>query len=41
MNRELLKAQQQWIREELERCADFWVKNGWESAMRTANAPKK
>ena len=30
MNRELLKSQQQWIREELQRCADFWVKNGWD-----------
>lgn len=30
MNKELLKAQQAWIRDELARCADFWVKNGWD-----------
>lgn len=30
MNRELLKSQQEWIHSELERCADFWVKNGWD-----------
>ncbi len=30
MDREKLKQQQKWIREELERCADFWVKNGWD-----------
>ncbi len=30
MDKALLKAQQSWIREELERSADFWVKNGWD-----------
>ena len=30
MNKELLIAQQQWIREELDRCADFWLTHGWD-----------
>ena len=30
MDKAKLAAQQQWIREELVRCADFWVKNGWD-----------
>ena len=30
MNKALLKTQQEWIRAELNRCADFWVKNGWD-----------
>ena len=30
MNSALLKSQQEWIHSELERCADFWVKNGWD-----------
>ena len=30
MNKEMLLSQQEWIREELMRCADFWVKNGWD-----------
>ena len=30
MDKALLKSQQAWIREELDRCADFWVKNGWD-----------
>ncbi len=28
MNKELLVSQQQWIREELNRCADFWLTHG-------------
>ena len=30
MDKALLKSQQAWIRAELERCADFWIKNGWD-----------
>ena len=30
MNKELLVSQQQWIREELNRCADFWLTHGWD-----------
>ncbi len=30
MDKIKLAEQQQWIREELMRCADFWVKNGWD-----------
>ena len=30
MNKELLKSQQEWIRGELEACANFWLKNGWD-----------
>lgn len=30
MDKALLKTQQEWIRTELNRCADFWVKNGWD-----------
>ena len=30
MNKELLKSQQQWLRAELEACANFWLKNGWD-----------
>ena len=30
MDRELLARQRAWIKDELERCADFWVKNGWD-----------
>ena len=30
MNKELLASQQQWIREELNRCADFWLTHGWD-----------
>lgn len=30
MNKELLISQQQWIRQELDRCADFWLKKGWD-----------
>lgn len=30
MNKELLISQQQWIREELNRCADFWLTHGWD-----------
>jgi len=30
MDKAKLAVQQQWIREELVRCADFWVKNGWD-----------
>lgn len=30
MDKALLKTQQEWIRAELNRCADFWVKNGWD-----------
>lgn len=30
MNQALLKDQQGWIKEELERCVDFWLKNGWD-----------
>ncbi|MDD6142672.1 MAG: AGE family epimerase/isomerase [bacterium] len=30
MDKALLKSQQEWIRSELNRCADFWVKNGWD-----------
>ena len=30
MDKALLKSQQEWIRAELNRCADFWVKNGWD-----------
>ena len=30
MDKAKLAAQQEWIREELMRCADFWVKNGWD-----------
>jgi len=26
----MLRAQQEWIRTELNRCADFWIKNGWD-----------
>ncbi|MEG0512454.1 MAG: AGE family epimerase/isomerase [Clostridia bacterium] len=30
MNKELLKQQQLWIQEELKRCVEFWLKNGWD-----------
>ena len=30
MDKAKLREQQQWIRDELKRCADFWVKNGWD-----------
>ena len=30
MDKALLKAQQNWIREELDRSAAFWIKNGWD-----------
>ena len=30
MDKAKLAAQQEWIRDELVRCADFWVKNGWD-----------
>ena len=30
MDKALLKAQQNWIREELDRSADFWLKHGWD-----------
>ena len=30
MNKDLLASQQKWIREELARCADFWIKYGWD-----------
>ena len=30
MNKQQLLNQQAWIREELARCADFWLKNGWD-----------
>ncbi len=30
MNKDLLASQQQWIREELSRCADFWLTKGWD-----------
>lgn len=30
MNQALLQSQQEWIRAELARCADFWIKNGWD-----------
>ncbi len=30
MDRALLNSQREWIHSELERCADFWVKNGWD-----------
>ncbi len=30
MDKTLLAAQQKWIREELDKCADFWLKNGWD-----------
>jgi len=30
MNKELLLSQQKWVREELDKCVDFWLKNGWD-----------
>ena len=30
MNKELLISQQAWIRDELTRCADFWLTHGWD-----------
>ena len=30
MNKEKLTAQRQWIREELNRCVDFWLQKGWD-----------
>ena len=30
MDRSVFEAQREWVRAELERCADFWVKNGWD-----------
>ena len=30
MDKALLKAQQSWIKEELDRSAAFWIKNGWD-----------
>ena len=30
MNKELLLSQQQWVREELDKCVHFWLKNGWD-----------
>ena len=30
MDRSVFQAQREWVRAELERCADFWVKNGWD-----------
>lgn len=30
MNKALLQTQQEWIRTELDRCAGFWLKNGWD-----------
>ena len=30
MDKAKLAVQQEWIRDELVRCADFWVKNGWD-----------
>ena len=30
MDRERFAQQREWIRTELERCADFWIKNGWD-----------
>ena len=30
MDRSVFQAQREWVWAELERCADFWVKNGWD-----------
>ena len=30
LNKELLASQQQWIRDELRRSADFWLNHGWD-----------
>ena len=30
MNKELLASQQKWIREELDRCVNFWLEKGWD-----------
>lgn len=30
MDRTIFQSQREWIRAELARCTDFWVKNGWD-----------